>query len=208
MKLLAILLSVIFLASCQSSQEVTADDIIQSSINRTYSHPKVEIITSKGNIIAELYEDKAPNTVANFISLAESGFYTDMKFHRILMGFMAQGGCPNSKAGANGRSGTGGPGYTIAEEYHRSLKHGPGMLTMARKRAPGSTGSQFCIFFTEAPGLDGQYTVFGKVIKGMDVVRKLNEIGAARDPQPPKETVRFTVKVLSKNNHPYSVKKN
>ena len=168
----------------------------------------VLVTTNLGDFTIQLNEEKAPISSKNFLRYVEEGNYNGTIFHRVIPGFMAQGGCPNSKAGANGRSGTGGPGYTIAEEYHRSLKHGPGMLTMARKRAPGSTGSQFCIFFTEAPGLDGQYTVFGKVIKGMDVVRKLNEIGAARDPQPPKETVRFTIKVLSKNNHPYSVKKN
>ena len=203
MKFLVTVLFVFFLTSCQTKNDSNSNKALKSSVNRTYSHPKVEIITSKGTIVAELYEDKTPNTVANFINLAETGFYKDMRFHRILMGFMAQGGCPNSKAGATDRAGTGGPGYTIKEEYHSSLKHGPGMLTMARKRTPGTTGSQFCIFFTEAPGLDGKYTVFGKVIQGMDVVKKLNEIGAARDPHPPKENVYFTVRVLSKNNHSY-----
>jgi peptidyl-prolyl cis-trans isomerase B (cyclophilin B) len=206
MKKLSILIFLLFFIGCKSDS--TPEVYSYAKVNKDYKHPTVEIITSKGTIIAELYEDRAPNTVANFIRLTESGYYTDMAFHRVLMGFMAQGGCPNSKPGASGISGTGGPGYTINEEYHSSLRHGPGMLTMARTRRPGSTGSQFCIFFTRATGLDGKYTVFGKVINGMNVVAKLNSIGAVRDPQPPKQKVIFSVRVLSKNNHDYQIIKN
>jgi peptidyl-prolyl cis-trans isomerase B (cyclophilin B) len=198
-----LLLGLLFFAfACKSTSTQTPED------HKYNENPIVEIITSKGTIQAELFEDKVPNTVANFISLTEKGFYKDMTFHRILRGFMAQGGCPNSKPGATGRPGTGGPGYSIDEEYDPSLKHGPGMLTMARSRRPGTTGSQFCIFFTEAPGLDNQYTVFGKVISGMDVVAKLEEVGSSRDPVPPSEKILFSVKVISKNNHDYKVTPN
>ncbi|MCM8531685.1 MAG: peptidylprolyl isomerase [Lentisphaeraceae bacterium] len=206
MKIFCLTILSLLIIGCSSSEVTVSKE--PAKLNYTYEHPIVEIVTSKGTITAELYEDRAPNTVANFITLAENGFYTDMYFHRILMGFMAQGGCPNSKPGMNGRPGTGGPGHTINEEYHKSLRHGPGMLTMARTRRPGSTGSQFCIFFTQAPGLDGKYTVFGRVTNGMKVVSKLEDAGVARDPQPPKEKIRFSVRVVSKNKHPYRVQKN
>ena len=118
-------------------------------------NPKVRIATSKGDMIVELYEDKVPNTVANIITLAESGFYKDMAFHRILKGFMAQGGCPNTKPGEGGMPGTGGPGYTIAEEFHPELKHSErGILSMAKTAAPNSTGCQFFILFANAAFLD------------------------------------------------------
>ena len=102
---------------------------IEPIITRTYKHPVIEITTTHGKILAELYEDKAPNTVANIITLTESGFYDEMYFHRLAMGYLIQGGCPNTKPGATGKPGTGGPGYTINEEFHRSLVHEKGMLT-------------------------------------------------------------------------------
>lgn len=119
-------------------------------------------------IRAELYPDIAPNTVRNFISLVKKGFYDGTVFHRIIRGFMIQGGDPEG-------AGTGGPGYSIRGEFTdngfpNDLKHTPGVLSMARTMDPDSAGSQFFIMHGEAPHLDGQYAAFGKVIEGMDVV--------------------------------------
>jgi len=120
-----------------------------------------------GKMVAELYPEIAPNTVNNFISLVQSGFYNGLIFHRVIPGFMIQGGCPIS-------NGMGGPGYTIKGEFSgngvkNDLKHDRGVLSMARAMHPNSAGSQFFIMVEKAPHLDGQYAAFGKVIEGMDV---------------------------------------
>ena len=121
-----------------------------------------------GVIVAELYPEVAPNTVANFIELASAGFYDGVIFHRVIEGFMIQGGDPTG-------TGMGGPGYAIRGEFaangfENSLKHTRGVLSMARAMDPDSAGSQFFIMHQDAPHLDGQYAAFGKVIEGMDVV--------------------------------------
>lgn len=126
-----------------------------------------------GEIKAELYPEIAPNTVNNFISLIEKGFYNGLTFHRVIKGFMIQGGCPDG-------NGMGGPGYSIKGEFSQngfpnSLKHTEGVLSMARSAAPNSAGSQFFIMHKDAPHLDGAYASFGKVIEGMDVVNKIAE---------------------------------
>ena len=168
-------------------------------------NPVVKISTDKGDMLVELFEDEAPNTVANFITLAEKGFYKGMSFHRIIPGCMAQGGCPYSKKGAKGRPGTGGPGYKIADEFSPALKHsGRGIVSMANS-GPNTNGSQFFICFAPAPHLNGRHTVFGKVIEGMDVLDKLEAIGTRSGK--PEEVVRFNIEVVSKRNHPYTVKK-
>ena len=130
-----------------------------------------------GRMVAELYPDKAPNTVNNFISLVQSGFYNGLIFHRVIPGFMIQGGCPQG-------TGTGGPGYSIRGEFTgnrfpNDLKHDRGVLSMARTMAPNSAGSQFFIMVEAAPHLDGQYASFGKVIEGMDVADTI--VNADRD---------------------------
>ncbi|NQZ57432.1 MAG: peptidylprolyl isomerase [Lentisphaeraceae bacterium] len=171
-------------------------------------NPTIKFVTTKGDMIVELYEDKVPNTVANIISLAESGYYTDMSFHRILKDFMAQGGCPNTKTGETGSPGTGGPGYNIAEEFHPELKHNErGILSMAKTSAPNSTGSQFFILFKDAAFLDNGYSVFGKVIEGLEVIDALEEASSPRDGMPPTETIRFSIEVVSKNDTDYTVTK-
>ena len=175
-------------------------------VTEKYAHPIVEIKTGKGSMKFELYEDKTPNTVANFITLAESGFFTGQSFHRISDDFLVQGGCPNTKPDGRGRFGTGGPGYTIDEEPHKDLKHKYGMLTMAKKRDKGTTGSQFCIFLDDADYLDGKYTVFGKIIEGEEVLKKLAALAGPRGK--PKDYVAFNVIVISKNKTKYEVKKN
>jgi len=137
--------------------------------------PKARIITVKGPIELTLFEDHAPNTVANFITLAQDGFYDGTKFHRVLKKFMAQGGDPNSKDGAEGSPGSGGPGYTIKDEHLGDdfRRHFAGSLSMANRSAPNSGGSQFFITHLPTSHLDGRHTVFGRVTSGLDVVRNL-----------------------------------
>ncbi|HZJ57138.1 MAG TPA: peptidylprolyl isomerase [Clostridia bacterium] len=126
-------------------------------------------IKGRGDIVIELYPEKAPETVANFVSLVEDGFYDGLTFHRIIPGFMIQGGDPEG-------TGTGGPGYSIKGEFadngfeDNDLKHLRGVISMARSQHPDSAGSQFFIMHDDSPHLDGAYAAFGKAIKGMDVV--------------------------------------
>jgi peptidyl-prolyl cis-trans isomerase B (cyclophilin B) len=127
--------------------------------------PQVTIQTTKGNIVLELAEDDAPNTVANFISLAEKGFYNGLTFHRVEPTFVIQGGDPEG-------NGHGGPGYLIADEISPVLKHDRGVISMAR-RGPNTAGSQFFIMLGASPRLDGQYSAFGRVTSGMDVVDRI-----------------------------------
>lgn len=122
---------------------------------------------------AELYPEIAPNTVNNFISLINKGYYNGLTFHRVIYGFMIQGGCPNG-------TGTGGPGYNIKGEFssngfENNLKHTEGVLSMARSMMPDSAGSQFFVMHKAAPHLDGQYAAFGKVIEGMETVNEIAE---------------------------------
>ncbi|MCX8094207.1 MAG: peptidylprolyl isomerase [Candidatus Goldbacteria bacterium] len=127
---------------------------------------KIAVIeTEKGTIKFKFFEQDAPNTVANFISLAEKHFYDGLTFHRYEPGFVIQGGCPYG-------NGTGGPGYTIKAEFN-NRPHLEGTVAMARAQDPDSAGSQFYICLAPAPFLDGKYTVFGQVIEGMDVVHKI-----------------------------------
>lgn len=119
----------------------------------------------KGKIVIEFFDKEAPNTVANFEKLANSGFYNGVSFHRVIPGFVAQGGCPVG-------NGTGGPGYTIDCEINPN-KHERGSLSMAH-RGPNTGGSQFFVVYEPQPHLDGVHTVFGKVIEGMDVVDKID----------------------------------
>ncbi len=169
------------------------------------ANPIIRFVTSKGNIECELFEDKVPNTVANIIELVESGFYKGMTFHRVISDFMAQGGCPNSKPGASGIPGTGGPGYNFADEFEPSLKHtGRGILSMANA-GPNTNGSQFFLCFVECPWLDGRHAVFGQVVKGMEVLDALENAGTPSGR--PKETISFDIEVVSKNDHEYKVTK-
>ena len=151
-------------------------------------NPIVTIKMQNGKIIkAELYPDKAPNTVNNFLSLVRHGFYDGLGFHRVIEGFMIQGGDP---AG----NGTGGPGYTIKGEFRANgyaandIRHLRGVLSMARSMMPDSAGSQFFIMHEDAAHLDGQYAAFGKVIEGMDTVDEIASVATdmrdkPRDPQ-------------------------
>ncbi|AAM35888.1 peptidylprolyl isomerase [Xanthomonas phaseoli pv. phaseoli] len=118
--------------------------------------------TSRGPIVVELYPDKAPLTVANFVNLAKRGFYNGLSFHRVIADFMIQGGCPEG-------SGRGGPGYRFEDETNNGVGHERGVLSMANA-GPNTNGSQFFITHTATPWLDGKHTVFGKVTQGLDVV--------------------------------------
>lgn len=169
------------------------------------TNPVVRITTGKGDMLVELYEDKVPNTVANLVELADKGFYKGMSFHRIIPGFMAQGGCPNSKQGATGQPGTGGPGYTFADEVNDSLKHTDrGILSMANA-GRNTNGSQFFLCFGPAAHLDGKHAVFGKVVKGLEVMDALEALGS--ESGKPAELVHFTISVVAKRPHAYEVKK-
>ena len=136
------------------------------------AYPVVTITMENGDVMkAELYPQIAPNTVNNFISLVKKGFYDGLIFHRVIKGFMIQGGCPLG-------NGTGNPGYSIKGEFSRNgfanqLKHDAGVLSMARSMMPDSAGSQFFIMHKPAPHLDGEYAAFGKIIEGMDVVDRI-----------------------------------
>ena len=146
---------------------------IQPSTSPSSSAPAsgndVTLKTSKGDIVIELYPDKAPVTVANFLKLATSGFYNGTKFHRIIPNFMIQAGDPNTKGDDVSSYGMGGPGYTIADEFTNGLSNTRGMVAMANTGQPHSGGSQFFINVVDNTSLDGGYSVFGKVVSGMDV---------------------------------------
>ena len=147
------------------------------------SNPIVTIeMENGGKMVAELYPEVAPNTVANFISLIQKGFYDGLTFHRVIPGFMIQGGCPQG-------TGTGGPGYCIKGEFFfngfkNDLKHKRGILSMARSQSPNSAGSQFFIMHQDAKHLDGQYAAFGKVTSGMDVVDAIAGVQTDRNDRP------------------------
>ena len=144
--------------------------------------------TSKGVFRVELDEDKAPETTANFIKLAESGFYDGLIFHRIISNFMIQGGCPNG-------TGMGGPGYTIKDEFHPELKHaGPGVLSMANA-GPNTGGSQFFITLAATHWLDGKHAVFGRVVEGMEVVSDAGQVETDGRDRPREDVVIETLTI-------------
>lgn len=150
------------------------------------ANPIVTIEMENGDIMkAELYPDIAPNTVNNFISLIQKGYYDGLIFHRVISGFMIQGGCPDG-------TGMGGPGYTIKGEFAQNgfkndLKHTEGVLSMARAMHPDSAGSQFFIMHKNSPHLDGAYAAFGKITEGMDVVNKIAETATDYSDRPLEE---------------------
>jgi len=157
-------------------------------------NPIVTIEMGNGDIIkAELYPQIAPNTVNNFISLINHDFYDGLIFHRVIKGFMIQGGCPDG-------NGTGGPGYGIKGEFAQNgfkndLKHSAGVLSMARAMHPDSAGSQFFIMHKNSPHLDGAYAAFGKVTEGMDVVNKIAQTKTDYNDRPKEDQVMKKVTV-------------
>lgn len=156
-------------------------------------NPIVTMNTNMGTIKVELYPDIAPNTVKNFISLVNKGFYDGLIFHRVIRGFMIQGGCPEGV-------GTGGPGYSIKGEFamngfENNLKHTAGVISMARSQMPDSAGSQFFLMHEDSPHLDGQYAAFGKVTEGMDVVDAIAQCKTDYMDKPLEEKIMNTVTV-------------
>ncbi len=157
-------------------------------------NPIVTITMENGDVIKlELYPEIAPTSVNNFISLVQKNFYDGLIFHRVIRGFMIQGGCPDG-------TGMGGPGYSIKGEFAQNgfkndLKHTEGVLSMARSMAPNSAGSQFFIMHKNSPHLDGSYAAFGKVIEGMDVVNKIAETVTDWNDRPLQKQMMKTVTV-------------
>jgi peptidyl-prolyl cis-trans isomerase A (cyclophilin A) len=146
-------------------------------------------VTSKGDFRLELFEDKAPITTGNFIQLTESGFYNGLIFHRVIDGFMIQGGCPQG-------SGMGGPGYQIDDEFHPELKHnGPGILSMANA-GPNTGGSQFFITLVPTPHLDNRHAIFGQIVEGMDVVSAIGQVQTGAQDRPVDEVVMQSVTIV------------
>ena len=165
------------------SAEAVADDL-----------PRAELITSQGVIVVELFENEAPNTVANFISLAGTGYYNGIRFHRVIPNFMSQCGDPNSRLDADGTPGQGGPGYRIPDEHERegARNHFTGSLAMANTGSPNTGGSQFYITHTAPAHLNGKHTVFGRVLEGVDVGRAMEV-----------NDVLESVTILRKRDHEY-----
>lgn len=157
-------------------------------------NPQVTITMQDGKkIVVELYPQVAPNTVNNFVSLVNKGFYNGLIFHRVIRGFMIQGGCPEGR-------GTGGPKYSIRGEFSQNgfkndLKHERGVISMARAVNPNSAGSQFFIMHQDSPHLDGQYAAFGRVIEGMDVVDEIAEQYTDYSDRPYEKQIMQTVTV-------------
>jgi peptidyl-prolyl cis-trans isomerase B (cyclophilin B) len=167
--------------------------------------------TSKGRMVFGFYHEEAPGHARNIAKLAQEGFYNGLGFHRIIKGFMIQSGCPNSREGANGQPGTGGPGYSIDAEFS-TLPHERGVLSMARSQDPNSGGSQFFVVHAEhASSLDGQYTVFAYMKDGLDVLDAIASVdvafGAGGEKSNPTERVEITemsVEVVEPETEPES----
>ena len=161
------------------------------------ANPTFTVTMEGGGVMSgELYPDKAPNSVNNFIALAKAGFYDGLTFHRVIPGFMIQGGCPQG-------TGTGGPGYTIKGEFSANgfpndLRHSRGVLSMARAMSPNSAGSQFFIMVEKAPHLDGQYAAFGKVTEGMDTADAIVDVPTDYNDKP---TTPQRIKTITVDTH-------
>ncbi len=168
------------------AREAVADDL-----------PRVKLVTSKGEVVVELFENEAPDTVGNFVNLVETGFYDGLTFHRVIDGFMAQTGDPKG-------DGTGGPGYTIYCECYESdfRRHFPYVLSMAHTGTRNTGGSQFYITFSRTSHLDGRHTVFGRVIEGQSIVDSLQRVNPEESDQPQPDQI-ISAEVLRKRDHPY-----
>lgn len=172
------------------ANEFTAEEI------KKMAGTKAVIETRFGTIELKFFPEVAPNHVNNFIELAKKGFYDGTTFHRVIPGFMIQGGDPNTKDPDKSKHGMGGPGYTVKAEFN-DKPHKRGTLSMARAANPDSAGSQFFICVADAPFLNKQYTVFGEVVSGMDVVDKI--VSQPRDPRDnPNERTEMKVKIVEK----------
>jgi len=183
----------IFVVAVSAHAEVKDKKFTKEEIQKM-SKTKAVIETKFGTIELKFFPDVAPNHVNNFIELAEKGFYDGTTFHRVIPGFMIQGGDPNSKEPDKSRHGMGGPGYTVKAEFSQK-PHKRGTLSMARSSDPDSAGSQFFICVADASFLDGQYTVFGEVVSGIEVADKI--VSQPRDRRDnPNERIEMKVKII------------
>lgn len=154
------------------------------------ANPIAVIETNMGTIKAELFSDKVPGTAGNFIKLAEKHFYDGVLFHRVIDGFMIQGGCPEG-------TGFGGPGYTIKDEFHASLRHkGEGLLSMANTGQPNTGGCQFFITLAPTPNLDNKHAIFGRVVEGIEIVRAIGKVPTDSNDRPIKEVRMNKVRII------------
>jgi peptidyl-prolyl cis-trans isomerase B (cyclophilin B) len=191
--LVVIFMLAILVVGCGTSTEEQPDSIEPQQKN-VEKNPIVTITMSNNEeITIELYPNTAPNTVTNFISLVEKGFYNGLIFHRVIPSFMIQGGDPEG-------TGTGGPGYGIkgefsSNDFENNIKHDRGVISMARAKDPNSAGSQFFIMVNEASHLDGDYAAFGKVIEGMETVDKIVQVDSNAQNKPVEEQVMKNVTV-------------
>lgn len=191
------LMSVLFLmfSSSLAYGEVKQKTFTEKEIQKM-AETRAVIETKFGNIELKFFPEVAPNHVNNFIELAKKGFYDGTIFHRIIPGFMIQGGDPNSKDPDKSRHGMGGPGHSVKAEFN-STPHKRGILSMARSSQPDSAGSQFFICVADAPFLDRQYTAFGEVVSGMDAADKI--VNQPRDKRDnPNERIEIKVKIIEK----------
>jgi len=157
------------LSSCSNKQESMKESSAAGSTPRAIIH------TNYGDMTVEFWPDVAPRTVDNFLKLSRENFYNGTAFHRVIKGFMIQGGCPNSKVGARGAPGTGGPGYQVKAEFNNRA-HVKGVLSMARSSDPDSAGSQFFVCHGDASFLNNKYTAFGKLVAGEETLNKIAAI--------------------------------
>jgi len=194
-------LSIFAVALLLGSAVFAADEKKAENPTMNASNEVAVIKTSEGDMVVQFWNDAAPNTIENFKKLARSGFYDGTIFHRIVKGFMIQGGDPNSKdAGKERRYGEGGPGYKVKAEFN-DHSHERGIISMARSSDPDSAGSQFFICLTPVPRLDHEYTTFGKLIKGDDVLEKIGDTpvtrnGAGEVSKPTKRVVIESIKIV------------
>ena len=197
MRLLRVVFALVFIMSfgLDISAEIKHKTFTKEEIKKM-AETKAVIETKFGNIELRFFPDVAPGHVNNFIELTKKGFYDGTTFHRVIPGFMIQGGDPNSKDPDKSKHGMGGPGYTIKAEFNEK-PHKKGTLSMARAAHPDSAGSQFFICVADAPFLNKQYTVFGEVVSGMDVADKI--VNQSKDKSDnPLERVEMKVKVIEK----------
>jgi len=176
------------------SQEVRSRKFSPEEVKKM-SEQRAIIHTSLGDITLKFFPEVAPNHVNNFIELAKKGFYNGTTFHRVIPGFVIQGGDPNSKDPDRSKHGMGGPGYQLKAEFNKK-PHRRGTLSMARSGHPDSAGSQFFICVADVPSLDGQYTVFGEVTKGIEVADKIVSLPRDRNDNP-KDRIEMTVDIVT-----------
>lgn len=187
--LMAAILASTFFISCERKKDTKGDSEMEK-----LKSTKAIIETKYGNMEIKFYPETAPNHVKNFIKLAKEGFYDDTIFHRVIPGFMIQGGDPNTKGPNKNIYGTGGPGYNVKAEFN-TISHKRGILSMARAQHPDSAGSQFFIVVKDSTFLDNQYTVFGEVVNGMDAADKI--VNLPRDSRDlPNERVEMKVRII------------